>query len=267
MLLSGLFVVTALLYAVSCGLYLVHLVRGSKGYSSAANRLLGLSAVTHFVFLVVGNLLHDRLPFGDIYRTLSLVSLLTVLAFLLLELRHPVSVLGAFITPVTLLFFLGSGLGTSVAPVSDELRSALLPVHVGVNLLGIVAFALAFAAAIAYVLQERLVRRKKLSGVFQRLPALDVLDSIGLRAVVVGFPLLTIGIVTGTFWATRMQHGGVRVAPEQSFAVLAWLVFAGVLLLRVSAGWRGRRAAIGTIMGFLCAAAVLVGYVIRAGMT
>ena len=267
MLLSGLFIATALLYTVSCGLYLVHLVRGSKGYSTLANRLLGLSAITHFGFLVAAQLLEGRLPFGDIYRTLSLVSLLTVLAFLLLELRYPVSVLGAFLTPVTLLFFLGSGLGTSVAPVPEDVRSALLPVHIAVNLLGIVAFALAFAAAIAYVLQERLLRRKRLTGIFQRLPALDVLDSIGLRAVITGFPLLTLGIVTGAFWATRLHDRGTLVAPEQGFALLAWLVFAAVLLLRVSAGWRGRRAAIGTILGFVCAAAVLVGYVIRAGVT
>jgi ABC-type uncharacterized transport system permease subunit len=142
-------------------------------------------------------------------------------------------------------------------------RSFLLPLHIAFNVLGIVAFALAFAAAVGYVIQERMLRRKKLGGVAQRLPALDVLDSLGLRLVLIGFPLLTLGIVTGTIWAVRIDTPFITTA--QGFALLAWLVFATVLVLRVAVGWRGRRAAIGTIMGFFCAMAVLVGYVVRSG--
>jgi ABC-type transport system involved in cytochrome c biogenesis permease subunit len=91
-----------------------------------------------------------------------------------------------------------------------------------------------------------------------------VLDGFSLRAVSVGFPLLTIGVVTGAFWATRVQQG-VLVTSPQAFGLASWVLFAGVLVLRLAAGWRGRRAAIGTIVGFLCAAAVLVGYVVRDG--
>ena len=127
------------------------------------------------------------------------------------------------------------------------------------------AFALAFAAAVGYVLQERMLRRKKLGGIFQRLPALDVLDSLSLRLVLAGFPLLTLGIVTGTMWAVRMDPSAPTFSAPQGFGLLAWLVFAAVLLLRVAAGWRGRRAAIGTMVGFFFAVAVLVGYVVRAG--
>ena len=74
-------------------------------------------------------------------------------------------ILGAFITPVTLLFFVASGLGSNVASVSPEVRSALLPFHIGVNVLGVVAFALAFAGAVAYIIQERMLRQKQLGGI------------------------------------------------------------------------------------------------------
>ena len=200
----------------------------------------------------------------DIHQTLTVLSLGVVVAFLVASARKPtLEILGAFLAPVTLLFFLGSGLGRSVAEVSPGVRTLLLPIHVGVCVLGIVAFALAFAAAVAYVLQERLLRRKQLGGLFERLPPLDVLDALSFRSVSVGFPLLTLGIVTGAFWTLRIHPDAPPLTATHAFALVAWVLFAGVLTLRVAAGWRGRRAAFGTILGFLSASAVLVGYVIR----
>jgi len=172
-------------------------------------------------------------------------------------------VLGAFITPITLLLFLGAGLGRTVAHVPPGVRSILLPIHIGVNVLGIAAFTLAFAVALAYVIQERQLRRKQLGAIFHRLPPLDTLDALGLKLVTIGIPLLTFGIVTGTMVATQ-NHGALELSTAQILALLAWLFFAGVLLLRWAAGWRGRRAAIGMMLGFFCTMAVLVGYVLRA---
>lgn len=265
MLVSGLFVATAILYGISCALYLAFLGRGSEALGLWSNRATGAAAASHLIFLAADYGVAGNLPIGDIHRSLSLLSLGIVVAFLILGLRRKVTVLGAFITPVTLLFFLGSGIGRTVVEVPPHIRSNLLPLHIGVNVLGIVAFAIAFAAALGYVMQERALRKKQLSGVFTRLPALDVLDNLGFRAVTVGFPLLTVGIVSGAIWAVRIDPSAPIVSTAQSFALLAWLLFAGVLLLRVAAGWRGRRAAIGTIIGFLCALAVLAGYVARAG--
>jgi ABC-type uncharacterized transport system permease subunit len=126
----------------------------------------------------------------------------------------------------------------------------------------LVAFALAFAAGVAYILQERLLRRRQLSGVFQRLPSLDVLDAMGLRAVLVGFPLLTFGMITGTFWLLRSD--GSEFYVSQALGLVAWAIFASVIVLRVAAGWRGRKAAIGTMMGFVFTLLVLAGYAVRA---
>lgn len=265
MLVSGLFVATAILYGISCALYLAFLGRGSETLGLWSNRIMAGAAVSHVIFLGADYGVAGNLPIGDIHSSLSLLSLGIVVAFLVLSLRRKVTVLGAFITPVTLLFFLGSGIGRTVVVVPPAVRSNLLPLHIGVNVMGIAAFAIAFAAALGYVIQERALRKRQLSGVFTRLPSLDVLDNLGFRAITVGFPLLSIGIVSGAIWAVRIDPNAPIISTAQSFALLAWLLFAGVLLLRVAAGWRGRRAAFGTIVGFLCAIAVLLGYVVRAG--
>ncbi len=258
------FAVTAILYALSCGLYVYFLARGTEGTARVAASLLGGAVVSHVVLLVARFAWEGEVPTADIHQALAVLSLLVVLVFLVTVRTRPrLRVLGAFITPVTLLLFLGAAFRRGVASVPEEIRSALLPVHVTANVLGLTAFALAFAASVAYLIQERQLRRKQLGGLFERLPALDVLDALGLRAVLVGFPLLTIGVVTGTVWAVRLHPSSLALSAAQAFGLLAWLLFAAVLLLRVAAGWRGRKAAIGTALGFLCTMAVLVGYVLR----
>jgi ABC-type uncharacterized transport system permease subunit len=228
-----------------------------------ASGTLGAAIFAHLGFLVCDFLLTGRPPAGDIHQALMLLSWLIAVGYLGSMRKHRLTVLGAFITPVTLLLFLGAGLRGSVPPVPEGVRSALLPVHIMVNVLGIVAFALAFGTALAYLIQERLLRSKQVSGVFQRLPALDVLDSLGLRLVTIGFPLLTVGVVTGSFWVARLRDGQLSLSAAQGFGLLAWLFFGSVLLARAAAGWRGRRAAIGTMLGFVSAMAAIGGYLIR----
>lgn len=257
--LTLIFIVTSALYAASCALFFTHLVRGGQRSVAWASRVLAVAIAAHCASLGANYVWFHRAPISDIHEALAVSSLLISLGYLITMSRHRLTVLGAFITPVTLLLFLGASLGGRVASVPEGVLPALLPLHVTVNVLGIVAFALASAAATGYLIQERLLRHRHVVGVFQRLPALDVLDSLGFRLVVVGFPLFTIGLLTGTLWVARdHQH----LDAGQGFAALAWVFFACVLLAR-GVGWRGRRAAIGTMLGFLCAMAAVGGYLLR----
>ena len=262
---SSLFTATAILYGVACALYLAFLFRGEARLARVTNSCLGVAVTLHVLFIVAESQIDAVTPFGNIHRTLATLSLGIVVAFLVAAMRYRVTILGAFITPLTLLFFLASGLGSTVEGVPPEIRSALLPFHIGVNVLGVVAFALAFASAVAYIIQERMLRQKQLGGVFQRLPALDILDSFSYRAVLVGFPLLTLGTVTGAIWAVRSHAGAPALSIAQGFGLLTWFVYATVLGLRIAAGWQGRRAAVGTIIGFVSAVAVLATYFVQAG--
>jgi ABC-type uncharacterized transport system permease subunit len=260
---TAIFALTAALYTASGALYFVHLARGGGRSVLWASRLLGAAAASHVGFLATDYLLSGRSPLSDIHQALVVLSLLISLGYLVSMRRARLTVLGAFITPVSLLLFLSAGLRTSVPPVPEGVKSVILPLHISVNVLGIVAFALAFAAAVGYVIQEQLLRRKQVVGLFQRLPALDELDSLGLKLVTIGFPLFTLGVVSGTIWASEL--GGLTLGTGQGFALLAWAFFASVLLARAAAGWRGRRAAIGTMLGFLCSVAALGAYLLRGG--
>jgi len=255
---------TATLYGVACVLFLAMLFRDRPSRIEHLARYgLVLAGLSHSVYIGAEYFTLGHTPFESVHGTFSMVSLLAVVGFLVALLKFRIGVLGALLVPLTLLFFMGAGLGQSVDPVPDDVRSIILPVHIVVNIFGLVAFLLAAVAATGYVIQERMLRQKTVSGISRRLPALGVLDSLSLRLVTVGFPLLTVGIVTGGMWAVRIEPNAALFTTSQSFAIAAWVLFAAVLMLRVAVGWRGRRAAIGTIAGFLCTVLVLASYALR----
>jgi ABC-type uncharacterized transport system permease subunit len=261
----ALFVAVGVLYAAACVLYLAHLTRDNPRFGVYGNYILGAAVVAHMGYLAARVSGGATVDIARIYESLSLLSLVMVVAFLITAHRYKMTVLGAFLTPVALLTFLGASLAAGAGRVSREVQQALLPLHIGANVLGIAAFTLAAAAAVGYLIQERLLRSKQVGGVFRRLPPLDRLDTLGFRALLVGFPLLSVGFVTGAIWVARGANtGGAGLSPAQAFGTLAWFVFAAVLILRSVAGWRGKKAALGTLVGFLCTAAALVGYVVSA---
>jgi ABC-type uncharacterized transport system permease subunit len=256
------FGLTVAAYGVSTLLFFEVLRTGGARVQSWASRSLAMAILAHLGYLAVDYLVIGRPPLATLHETLAALSLLITVLFLATMRSHRLPVLGAFITPVSLLLFLAASLGRQDAVVPEGVRSVLLPIHIAVNVLGLAAFALAFALALAYVIQEQLLRRRQVGGLFQRLPPLDVLDSLAFRFVTLGFPLFTVGVVTGSIWAARLGNV-LGFSTGQGFALLAWVFFASVLFSRAAGGWRGRRAAIGTVLGFVCAMAAVGGYVLR----
>lgn len=82
-----------------------------------------------------------------------------------------------------------------------------------------------------------------------RLPALDLLDRISHRSVLVGFGFLALGIVSGSIWANEAWGGWWRWDPKETWAFMAWVFYGGYLGLRIFADWRGRHAAVLAITG------------------
>jgi ABC-type uncharacterized transport system permease subunit len=254
---------TAVLYALSSAFYFALLLRGSHKLGHFGAVALGFGATSHVLF-VLWRVMTSRSWPSTIYEALSWSALWLAVFFLLAGGRFRNTVLGSFVAPMALLFFLATEFGRHALSISSPVRSVLLVSHITSNVLGIAAFAVASASSIGYLLQDAILRkRKSLLGIGSRLPPLDVLDSIGMRAVAGGFVFLTLGILSGSLWASQAHGSPFRLSASHWFAVLAWAIFAGVLVLRQVVGWGGRRAATGTVIGFVCALGVLIGYVAR----
>ena len=259
-----LFGATAAVYLAACVLFALFLLGRAERAAAWAPRLVAIGVPLHAAQIVVSSLVLHVCPVQGIHFAMSVASLLAAAAYVGARARYRIDVVGAVVAPLALTFLLASrfvGAGVSSAP---RFRSAVLPFHVAANLLGVALFTLAFAAAVAYLVQERRLKQKRFEGVMQRLPPLDALDRAEHRFLVAGFPLLTIGILTGTLWAKEVEAGGAAEIARAAFGYVSWALFGMVLLLRAAAGWRGRRAAYGTIAGFGFAVLVLLLYLVRA---
>ena len=261
-----LFSFTALTYLCASVLFVGYLLGATSAAVAMkiAPRLLAAGAALHAGQIVTASIVTHVCPVEGIHFAMSVVSMLVCVAYLVMRVRYRIDFVGAFVGPLALTSLLASRfVGGGVMEPGPRFKSALLPLHVTMNLLGIALFSLAFAAACAYLVQENQLKNKRLEGIFQRLPPLDSLDKAEHRFLLAGFPLLTIGVLTGTLWAKRVEDGGAAEIARAAFGYATWLLFAAVLLLRAAAGWRGRRAAYGTIAGFGFAVLVLVLYLLR----
>jgi cytochrome c-type biogenesis protein CcsB len=113
--------------------------------------------------------------------------------------------------------------------------------------------AAAVAAALMFWLGGPL--RAKVTGLF---PNVKILDDLNYRSIMVGFPLLTLGIVTGAAWANYAWGTYWSWDPKETWSLITWFVYAAFLHARFTAGWRGKKSALLSIVGF---AAVLFTYI------
>ena len=163
--------------------------------------------------------------------------------------------LGAFVTPVTLLAAFYSLTTTRLHSGArhDLLQTQWIPIHVTIIILAYVALAFAFASSLVYLIQETLLKRKKLSGLWQRLPSLQVADDLIYRATVFGLALLALGLLTGILGMA--QHPDYRARalgdPKVLVSMFSWFPFALYLAARWWLGWRGRSTNLVVVYGFL----------------
>lgn len=261
---AALFYATAATYAVASVHFVRFLVRGKGDVGLLGPRLVGLGAALHACHIVVASLVLAVCPVEGIHFPMSVAAMSMSAGYVFARKRFRIEVAGAFVAPLALTSLLASRFVGGPGEPGARIKNAMLPFHVTTNLFGVALFTLASSAAALYLIQEHLLKAKRIDGVFRRLPPLDVLDRAEHRFLLAGFPLLTIGILTGTLWAGNVETGSSSEILRAVFGYVTWIVIAAVLFLRAAAGWRGRRAAYGTIAGFAFSMIVMVSYLLRA---
>lgn len=169
--------------------------------------------------------------------------------------------LGAFVTPVVLiatLFSLAAPLLHRYTPAA-QLAAPWLVIHVVVILISYVALAFAFAASLIYLLQESLLKQKKLGALWQKLPSLQVADEWIFRATSFGFAALTVGLLIGILWLRQHPDYAALRDPKVLLTLATWLTFAVYLAARWRLGWRGRKSNLVVVCGFVLLAISFLG--------
>ncbi len=226
-----------------------------KGKELSKKVILSISSIgflIHTLSIIYRYIDAGRLPIVGMHEASSFFAWCIVLIFFFLEYRYKIGIMGSFILPIVFILMLSSSvLPREIRPLSPVLQSYWLGIHTFLAFLGNAAFAVACGIGIMYLIQEHHLKSKHLGGLFQRLPSLQVLDEINYRLITLGFPLLTLAIITGALWAESAWGSYWRWDPKEAWSLITWFIYAFVLHVRLVAGWRGKRAAILSIIGFM----------------
>jgi ABC-type transport system involved in cytochrome c biogenesis permease subunit len=237
-------------YLFAAILYLAFFARSHPKVARAALIAVSIGFALHTSVVLQRFFAYTYTPTTSFAEGLSFFGWLVVGGFLFVQWRYRLPIIGVFATPLVVAVVLPAVLlrrGGGPNPVPEALKIAGMPVHIAIAFAGIAAFGLATGVAAAYLLLERQVKGKRFGLFFSRLPSLEVLDGIGNGLMRWGFVALTITLISGAYFA------------KQALSLVGWLVYAALVHARMFAGWRGRRAALLTMVGFVILFGSFVG--------
>ena len=254
------FYVTFGLYAGATGAYFICLLRTSAPLAQWAGRLLAAGCTTHLLSTIHLAVKVGHLPLTNMQESLSFFSLATVTGFLFFNRRYQVTTLGSFVTPIALLLFgVSAVLHGEVRPLPPVLQSNWFWIHALLAFISYAAFTIAAGVAVMYLIQRYFLKTRHFGGLFQKLPPLETMDEISYRCLTVGFPLLSIAIISGSIWSEKAMGSYWIWDPKQTWSLITWLIYAALLHGRLVIGWRGKRAAILSIIGFTVLLVTFIG--------
>lgn len=258
----ALFQAALVLYGISAVAHLWSLApksdrirRAATGSGAAGLCVLTLAIAAHGIET-------GRLPFATVLESLTFVAWMLTAIYLLMHRGARMTAVGAFASVTA---FVALGVYAFVMPkdVSDAFLHEMLgnrwsAVHIVSSLAAYGSFALSFGAAVAYMIQERMLKRKRITALQRHLPSLDLLDSLAYRMVAFGFPMLTLGVITGALWAQTAWGAYWNWDPKETWSLITWLIYAAYLHVRIVQGWRGKWSNRLLAVGFAC---VLITYI------
>jgi ABC-type transport system involved in cytochrome c biogenesis permease subunit len=222
----------------------------------------GVAVVLHGVSLAETAWIQGQFPVNNFYESITICGFVVAVLFLFVYWRYQFQGLSVFLFP--LVFFM-TLIGSMEFPVSSwstkTARDAWLIVHVLLVLLGYAALLLTAVSSVFYLMQEKQLKSKRPGLFFDRLPPLGTLDELISQSMAFGFALLTLGVIAGCVWA-YIESGTRWIGdPKITLSFVTWACCLLMVFLRVTAGWRGRKAAVMAITVLGCSAATWVAHI------
>jgi ABC-type uncharacterized transport system permease subunit len=256
---SPAFWVAVVAYAAASAALLVVLA-GHARVRPAAIALVAIAFVAHGVDIGWRGTMHVH-PAQSVREALGFLAFIVTGGYLLASARYRLTIGGVVIMPVSLVLLVAARLSPAGEGAAD--LSALGRIHISLATIGVGVFALASALSAIYLVEERALKKKRFdTAAFKDHGApLEALDRLAHRLIWIGFPIFTVALVLGAVWVSKLGESLDRL--EYPLAAVTWIAYAILLVVRQVYGWRGKRAAKLTLLGFAAALAVLLIYLAR----
>jgi cytochrome c-type biogenesis protein CcsB len=250
-------------YLAAAIIYALFFAFKSKALSKGASVIMVLGFVAHTLAWVVRSFQAGHLPLTGMYEFAITLSWAIVLGYLIFQIWFRVEMVGAFVAMVAFAMIVVA----SMFPKEIErqlvpaLQSYWLQIHVSMAALGEGIFAVAFASSVLYLLRKGPLRKAK------GFPSLEVLDELTYKAIIIGYPLFTLGaLFAGAVWAQRAWGSFWSWDPKEMSSLIVWLVYSAYLHARFTRGWTGTRAAILSVVGFLLTILTFLSNMVLGGL-
>ena len=231
--------------------FIVYIIKQQKPVFKFSYWILVVGFIFHTIFLAYRYSILEAAPVLNLKSALSFFSWSIICAYLLFHIKFNLRILGSFVAPfASFLMIISSAMPWMNGHIKPVFKSLWLTIHVVTVFMGDALFAIAFLAAIMYLIQEYSIKHKKFGSFYNRLPSLATLDGINYYSLIYGFSFLTIGMITGSIYAQFAFGTYWQWDPKEVWSLVTWLCYAALLHERLTVGWRGRRAAIMSIVCF-----------------
>lgn len=233
-----------LAYVAASTVFLLWLVRPNPRLPRAGRTLLVGGSAAHICALAAQFAHPWNAP-----RLLSVVAAAIVTGYLIVDRAGKIPVAGAFIAPLAVVVVIPAHvLHTEAVPAWS---SAALGFHIAMATLGTAALGLAFGLSALYLASERQAKARQPGRLFARVGSLESLDHTNAWLAVLGFVFLSLAVATGSWTSSAANGALLPFAPKEIFALLSWALLFVLIQARALAGWRGRRAAMLVVVGFV----------------
>jgi cytochrome c-type biogenesis protein CcsB len=246
------------IYVLSAAGYITYIVKPDLKPAAGLSRWAAVAGfLLHIAYFVSRWAESGRVPVTSFFEAANLLGMGIMLMFLIMEYRYRVAALGSFMLPLVIVLMLPALIVSGdIQELKPVLKSGWLGVHTSFAVLGDAAFAFAFIVSVMYLIQEHQLKAKNLGALFHRLPSLEIMDTLGYKALTFGWPLFTVGMISGSIWANSAWGTYWSWDPKETWSLITWVIYLVLLHLR-TIGWRGRKMALLSIAGF---AFVLVSF-------
>lgn len=241
-------------YFIGFIFFTLYLAFDKKTITNIATAAMLIGFVPQTIAILMRWKLSGHPPFTNMFEYMTVMSWMAVATFVFVIFRYKKPIVGSFIAPVTFVLIVSASLLPK--DINQQLMPALqdiwLYIHVSLAAVGEGAFAVAFGVSIMYLIREKMDAKGSKGGLVSRLPSLDTLDAINYKSIAIGFPLFTIGaLFAGAIWANQAWGTFWGWDPKEVGSLVIWIFYILYLHARYQRGWKGRKAAFMSIIGFV----------------
>jgi ABC-type uncharacterized transport system permease subunit len=239
------------------------LMRGTSRLYPLARGAFRIGATLQAVAIVEMGMAAGRIPVDNIFQTLNLCAFLIAILFLAVEWKYNFAGTAVAHFPLVFVMTLAATERPVAALANGRGGQSLLAIHIVLVLAGYASLLLTAAASICYLIQERRLKTKKPGRLLERLPPLATLDRLISGSLGVAFVLITLAVVLVIMWEFTQSGTAWISDPRVTLSLATWALLVAATYLHATAGWRGRKAAVMTLVVLGCSIVTWTTWALR----